>query len=105
MEQESQLSKHQRTLAALRSARKAIKNKTLTYIAGGFGLVAALAWNEATAHAARNDDDANILCLPADYVSVDLSKKIVHTFLTTPFNTNERFERRVNKVKKIDINL
>src|ERR1041385_9116586 len=32
------------------------------------GTRAALAWNEQSAHSARNDDDANILCLPADYV-------------------------------------
>jgi ribose 5-phosphate isomerase B len=69
------------------------------------GARAALAWNEQTAHAARNDDDANILCLAADYTTLDTAKKIVQTFLTTPFGTEERFLRRVNKVKKIDINL
>jgi len=61
---------------------------------------------EETAKAARNDDDANILCLAADYTTIDNVKKIVHAFLTTPFDDKqERFIRRVNKVKKIDINL
>ncbi len=69
------------------------------------GARAALAWNQQTAHAARNDDDANILCLAADYTTLDIAKKIVHEFLNTPFGTEERFLRRVNKVKKIDINL
>ena len=69
------------------------------------GARAALAWNEHAAHAARNDDDANILCLPADYVTIDQAKAAVHVFLTTPFGTDERFHRRVDKVKKIDINL
>ncbi|MBX4191429.1 MAG: RpiB/LacA/LacB family sugar-phosphate isomerase [Candidatus Doudnabacteria bacterium] len=69
------------------------------------GARAALAWNEKTAHSARNDDDANILCLAADYTSLEIAKKIVHMFLTTPFDHNERFVRRVNKVQKIDINL
>ena len=69
------------------------------------GARAALAWNEQTAHAARNDDDANILCLAADYTSLDQAKKIVHMFLTTPFAAEERFVRRVDKAKKIDINL
>jgi|SRR6185436_11365712 len=69
------------------------------------GARAALSWNEKTAHAARNDDDANILCLAADYTGLDEAKKIVHTFLSTPFAVEERFVRRVNKVKKIDINL
>ncbi len=69
------------------------------------GARAALAWNEKLAHAARNDDDSNILCLAADYTSMDQAKKIIQTFLTTPFANEERFLRRVNKVKKIDINL
>lgn len=69
------------------------------------GVRAVLAWHEKSAFAARNDDDANILCLPADYISLDTAKKIVHAFLTTPFAAEERFVRRVNKVKKIDINL
>lgn len=69
------------------------------------GARAALAWNEQSAIAARNDDDANILCLPADYVSLNNAKKIVHAFLTTPFGKAERFARRVDKVKKIDLNL
>jgi len=67
------------------------------------GARAALAWNEHSAKAARNDDDANILCLPADYLTLDQAKAVVHDFLTTPFNAKEeRFVRRVNKVKKID---
>lgn len=69
------------------------------------GVRAAPAWNEQTAFTARNDNDANILCLPADYVSTETAKKIVEIFLTTPFGQDERFHRRVNKVRKIDINL
>ena len=69
------------------------------------GARAAVAWNEKTAHAARNDDDINILCLAADYTSLDLARKIIQTFLQTPFGKEERYIRRVNKVKKIDTNL
>ena len=69
------------------------------------GARAALVWNEHSAHAARNDDDANIICLPADYVTLDNAKAMIHVFLTTPFGDAERYKRRVDKVKKIDINL
>jgi len=69
------------------------------------GARAAIAWNEHSAEAARHDDDANILCLPADYVTLDQAKAIVHVFLLTKFGKNERFQRRVDKVKKIDVNL
>jgi ribose 5-phosphate isomerase B len=66
------------------------------------GARAALAWNEKTAFSARNDDNSNILCLPADYISMDEARKIVETFINTPFGTDDRFIRRLNKVKKID---
>jgi ribose 5-phosphate isomerase B len=69
------------------------------------GTRAAIAWNEHSAHAARNDDDANIVCIPADYVTLDQAKAIVHDFLTTKVGKDPRFKRRVDKVKKIDINL
>ena len=36
-----------RTLEELNEAKKAIREKTITLMLGGFGLVAALAWNEA----------------------------------------------------------
>jgi ribose 5-phosphate isomerase B len=69
------------------------------------GVRAAIDWNEQSAEASRRDDDANILCLPADYVSLDRAKAIVHAFLHTKFGTDERFHRRLEKVKKIDLNL
>lgn len=69
------------------------------------GVRAAIAWNEKSAEAARHDDDANVLCLPADYILLDDAKKIVHAFLTTKFGKDERYHRRVDKVRKIDINL
>jgi ribose 5-phosphate isomerase B len=69
------------------------------------GARAAVAWNQHAAHHAREDDDANILCLPADYITIDQAKPMVYVFLTTKFGTEERFLRRLNKVKKIDINL
>ncbi|MDP4001020.1 MAG: RpiB/LacA/LacB family sugar-phosphate isomerase [bacterium] len=70
------------------------------------GVRAALSWTEKAAFKARNDDDANVLCLPADYLTIENAKKIVHMFLNTPFDKEtERYVRRLNKVKKIDENL
>jgi ribose 5-phosphate isomerase B len=70
------------------------------------GARAVLAWNEHVAKSSRHDDDANILCLPADYVTLDNAKAIVHDFLTTSFAAEEpRFVRRVNKVKSIETTL
>lgn len=70
------------------------------------GVRAAIAWNEQAAFAARNDDDMNVLCLPADYLTIDNAKKIIYTFLTTKFDTSEKhYQRRIDKINKIDINL
>ena len=69
------------------------------------GIRAAIAWSEHSAKAARNDDDANILCLPADYLTLDNAKALIHDFLVTPFGDEERFRRRIEKVKKIENSL
>jgi ribose 5-phosphate isomerase B len=69
------------------------------------GVRAALAWNVKSAEAARNDDNANVLSLPADYLTMDNAKKIVHVFVHTPFGDDERYQRRLDKVNKIDHNL
>ena len=69
------------------------------------GVRAAIAWTDRAAFAARNDDDANVLCLPADYISLEEAEKIIYTFIFTPFKTEDRYKRRLDKVKKIDLNL
>lgn len=47
----------------------------------------------------RSDDDMNILCLSADLVNEEDNKKLVKIFLETPFGSEERFVRRINKIK------
>src|SRR5687767_2052601 len=41
------------------------------------GIRASLVWSVDEAHASRNDDDANVLCLPARYMSEGDAVKIV----------------------------
>ena len=62
----------------------------------------ALCFNIKQAQASRNDDNANILSLPADYISEDLTKEIVKVWLETPFSGLEHHARRVEKIKKIE---
>ena len=50
----------------------------------------------------RNDDDMNVLCLSADLIDEDTSKEIVKTFLNTPFGSEERYIRRINKIKEYE---
>lgn len=62
------------------------------------GIRAAVCWNEKIAETARNDDNANILSLPADYLSSLEIAKIVQTFIATPFSHDARHLRRLHKV-------
>ena len=58
---------------------------------------AALCWNEELAELGRSHNDANVLCLPARFISLDLAKDIVSKFVETKFEGG-RHERRVNKI-------
>lgn len=58
---------------------------------------AAVCWNKELASLARKHNDANILCLPARFISIDESIQILETFLDTEFEGG-RHEKRVNKI-------
>ena len=58
---------------------------------------AALCWTNEVAALARQHNDANVICLPARFISVDLAKQMVNTFLTTTFEGG-RHEKRVQKI-------
>ena len=61
------------------------------------GIRAAICWNEELASLARQHNDANVLCLPARYISSDLAMKIVDKFLSSSFEGG-RHDRRVKKI-------
>lgn len=63
---------------------------------------AALVTNSDQAYDARNDDDTNVLVLPARYVTSDAVRKILVTWLETPFSREPRFRRRIEKINKIE---
>ena len=50
----------------------------------------------------RNDNDANIICLNEKMTAGD-AYNLVITFITTPFSTEERHLRRVNKIKAYEV--
>jgi ribose 5-phosphate isomerase B len=49
-------------------------------------------------YAARHDDNVNVLALAADFTDGETAKKIVKTFLSTPFEKEERYRRRIKKI-------
>jgi ribose 5-phosphate isomerase B len=63
------------------------------------GIRAALCWNLEIAVLARQHNDANILVLPARYISLEEAKKCVDSFLTEQFEGG----RHLQRIHKIDI--
>lgn len=61
------------------------------------GIRAALCWKAEIASLARQHNDANILSLPARFISWEEAKEITDTFLSTNFEGG-RHANRVNKI-------
>jgi ribose 5-phosphate isomerase B len=61
------------------------------------GIRAAICWNEELAALARQHNNANVVCLPARYIDIDLAVKITDRFLHEDFEGG-RHERRVKKI-------
>ena len=62
------------------------------------GVRAALCWNKEVAGLCRQHNNANVLCMPARFVSIEEAKEMVDTFLATAFEGG-RHERRVEKME------
>jgi ribose 5-phosphate isomerase B len=58
---------------------------------------AALCWNSEIASLARQHNNANVLCLPARFISIEEAIGIVEIFLDTEFEGG-RHEKRVDKI-------
>ena len=58
---------------------------------------AALCWNEELAVLAKQHNNANIVCIPARFISKEEALQIVKSFIRTGFEGG-RHERRVNKI-------
>lgn len=61
------------------------------------GVRAAICWGEELARLARGHNNANVLSVPARFVSTDVAKQMVETFMATPFEGG-RHANRVNKI-------
>jgi len=62
------------------------------------GIRASLVWEVSEAHAARNDDDSNVLCLPARSLQTAEAIQIAEAWLATPFAGAARFKRRIREL-------
>jgi ribose 5-phosphate isomerase B len=65
------------------------------------GIRAAAVYNEWAARVSREDNDANVLCLPGQYLNDEEIKKIIEVWLATSFSNKERHRRRIKKLELI----
>tara|TARA_Y100000739_G_scaffold47503_1_gene36914 strand:+ start:259 stop:690 length:432 start_codon:yes stop_codon:yes gene_type:complete len=62
------------------------------------GIRSGLCWEPALAEMTRLHNDANILAVPARYITEEIGLKIVDTFIATKFEGG-RHQKRVDKIK------
>jgi len=60
-----------------------------------------LCFNKTHVKSARQDDNINVLAIPADYLKIEQVVQIVNTFLDTPFSNHERHNRRLAKINQL----
>lgn len=61
------------------------------------GIRAALCWTPELARLARAHNNANVLVMPARFITPEVALEIVDVFLSTPFDGG-RHERRIEKI-------
>lgn len=64
-------------------------------------LRAALGYSQTAARKSREDEDVNVLALPADELDPGTALSILNIFLTTPFSGAERHLRRIEKLENL----
>jgi ribose 5-phosphate isomerase B len=67
------------------------------------GIRAVVIWDDEQARLSRNDNDANVLALPARVLEDDEAKafSIIDTWLKTPFSKAERHARRLREIEQV----
>jgi len=66
------------------------------------GIRAGTAGHPAQAESAVHDEDMNVLSLSADFTTEDEAKEIVRAFVNAKFGSEERYNRRLEKIKKLE---
>lgn len=66
------------------------------------GIRAGICHDTYSAHQGVEHDDMNVVCLGSRIVGEDLALEIVDTFVGAKFKDEERYRRRLAKVKKLE---
>lgn len=67
------------------------------------GIRASVIWDDQEARMARNDNDSNVLCLPARILEKEEEewRSIIDTWLETPFAGADRYKRRNRQLDEL----
>ena len=75
----------------------------VSVVANKFPLIrAVLGFSSQQVKFAREEDDVNLLSLPADFLSDKKAQKIIGMFLKTEFLKEEKYTRRIKKILDIE---
>lgn len=66
------------------------------------GIRAASAWDAKVAVRGRQEEDTNVLVIPAHFVSRAKAEAIVAAWLATPFKRIQRYRRRLGEIARIE---
>ncbi|MBN8583729.1 MAG: RpiB/LacA/LacB family sugar-phosphate isomerase [Ignavibacteria bacterium] len=66
------------------------------------GIRAGICHDAFSAHQGVEDDDMNVICLGGGIVGESLAIEVINSFLNAAFKPEERYVRRLEKVKKIE---
>jgi RpiB/LacA/LacB family sugar-phosphate isomerase len=66
------------------------------------GIRAAICHDVFSAHQGVEDDDMNVLCLGGGIVGESLANEIIDSFLNAKFKPEERYIRRLEKIRRIE---
>jgi len=65
---------------------------------------ATVVFNEEIAEKTRMEDNSNVLCLPANFIALELAKNIVGTWLSTSFSGIDYYVACHKKISEIEKN-
>ena len=66
------------------------------------GIRAGICHDVFSAHQGVEDDDMNVLCLGAGIIGPSLAEDVIDSFLNAKLKPEERYKRRLDKIKKIE---
>ena len=68
------------------------------------GIRSVVGFDDKNVRLSRQHNNANVLSIGSDFISVDKAFLLIEIFINTPFSNEERHIRRINKITEIENN-